>query len=125
MPSIGGGGPTLDTVIVPDTPVIDAVTVSVAAIVCAPAVCSTAGNVPTPFSSAEFAGNTAAPSLLVKCAVPVYPVAVAFEAVNAVTVRLNMVPAVAVAGAITEKCVAAPPLAVNVAPTAIGVVFIT
>jgi hypothetical protein len=42
MPSIGGGGPTLDTVIVPDTPVIDAVTVSVAVIVCPPAVFNTA-----------------------------------------------------------------------------------
>jgi hypothetical protein len=42
MPSIGGGGPTLDTVIVPETPVIDAVTVSVAVIVCPPAVFNTA-----------------------------------------------------------------------------------
>src|SRR5580704_11330530 len=120
-----GPGPTPATVIVPDTPVIDAVAVSVAAIVCAPAVFNTAGNVPTPFSSAEFAGNTAFVSLLVKCTVPVYPVAVVFAAVSAVTTRLNVAPAVAYAGAVTLKCVAAPPPAVNVAATAIGVVFIT
>jgi hypothetical protein len=117
-------GPTLVTVIVPDVPVIAAVTVSVAVTVCAPAEFNTAGKVPTPFSSAEFAGNTAFVSLLVKCTVPVYPVAVVFAAVSAVTVKLNVVPPVAVAGAVTEKCVAAPPAA-NVAPTAIGVVFIT
>jgi hypothetical protein len=35
--------------------------------------------------------------------VPVYPVAVVFDAVNAVTVTLNAVPAVALAGAVTEK----------------------
>ena len=85
---------------------------------------SVAEKVPTPFVSVEFAGNTAAPSLLVKCTVPVYPVAVAFVAVSAVTVKLNAVPAVAVVGAVTEKCVAAPP-AVNVAPTTIGVAFVT
>jgi hypothetical protein len=56
---------------VPDVPVIDAVTVSVAAIVCAPAVFSVTENVPTPFVSVEFTGNTALPSLLVKCTVPV------------------------------------------------------
>jgi hypothetical protein len=120
-----GLGPTPATVIVPDTPVIDAVTVSVAATVCAPAVFNVTENAPTPFVSVEFAGSTACVSLLVKCTVPVYPVAVAFEAVNAVTVTLNAVPDVAFAGAVTEKCVAAPALAVNVAPTAIGVVFIT
>ena len=106
-----GLGPTPATVIVPDTPVIDAVTVSVAAIVCIPAVSNTAGSVITPFNSAEFPGNTAFPSVLVKCTVPVYPVAVVFAGVSAVTVTLNAVPAVAVAGAVTEKCVAAPPLA--------------
>jgi hypothetical protein len=55
----------------------------------------------------------------------VYPVAVVFAAVRAVTTRLNVAPAVAFAGAVTLKCVAAPPPAVNVAATAIGVVFIT
>jgi hypothetical protein len=95
------------TVIVPEVPAIDAVAVSVVVIVCAPTVCNTAGNVPTPFSSAEFDGSTAVPSLLVKCTVPVYPVAVVFEAVSAVTVMLNIDPAVAFAGAVTLKCVAA------------------
>jgi hypothetical protein len=70
-------------------------------------VLSVAEKVPTPFVSVEFAGNTAAPSLLVKCTVPVYPVAVAFVAVSAVTVKLIGVPGVAVAGAVTEKWVAA------------------
>ena len=120
-----GLGPTPATVIVPDTPVIDAVTVSVAAIVCIPAVFNTAGSVITPFNSAEFPGNTAFPSVLVKCTVPVYPVAVVFVAVERRHRDIKRVPAVAVAGAVTEKCVAAPPPAVNVAPTAIGVVFIT
>jgi hypothetical protein len=54
------------TVIVPVAPVIVAVTVSVAAIVCAPAVFNVAENVPTPFVSVEFAGSTACVSLLVK-----------------------------------------------------------
>jgi hypothetical protein len=61
-----------------------------------------------PFVSVESAGKTAAPSLLVKCTVPVYPVAVAFDASKAVTVTLKDVPAVAVAGAETVKCVAGP-----------------
>jgi hypothetical protein len=54
------------TVIVPEVPVIAAVTVSVAVIVCPPAVCSVTENVPTPFVSVEFAGSTACVSLLVK-----------------------------------------------------------
>jgi hypothetical protein len=95
------------TVIVPEVPVIVAVTVSVAVIVCAPAVFNVAENVPVPFASVALAGNVAAPSLLVKCTAPVYPVAVAFDAVKAVTVKLNAVPEVAFAGAVTEKCVAA------------------
>ena len=90
-----------------------------------PVVLSLAEKVPTPFVNVEFAGNTAVPSLLAKCTVPVYPVAVAFVAVSAVTVKLNAVPAVAAAGAVTEKCVAAPLPAVNVAPTAIGVALVT
>jgi hypothetical protein len=63
--------------------------------------------VPTPFVSVEFAGRTAFPSLLVKCTVPAYPVAVALDASSAVTVKLIGVPGVAFAGAVTEKCVAA------------------
>jgi hypothetical protein len=67
---------------------------------------SVAAKVPTPFVSIELTGNTAASSLLVKCTVPAYPVAVAFEDVNAVTVKLIGVPGAAVAGAVNEKCVA-------------------
>lgn len=66
-----GPGPAPVTVTVPDVPVIDAVTVSVAVIVCAPAVFNVTENMPTPLVSVEFAGNTAAPSLLVKWTVPV------------------------------------------------------
>jgi hypothetical protein len=66
-----GPGPTPVTVTVPDVPAIDAVTVSVAVTVCAPAVFKVTENVPTPFVSIEFAGSTAAPSLLVKWTVPV------------------------------------------------------
>jgi hypothetical protein len=63
--------PAAVTVTADETPVIEAVTVSVAVIVCAPAVFNTAGSVITPFNSAEFDGNTAFASLLVKCTVPV------------------------------------------------------
>lgn len=72
-----------------------------------PTVLSVTWKVPTPFVSVEFAGRAAFPSLLVKCTVPVYPVAVALDASSAVTVKLIGVPGVAVAGAVTEKCVAA------------------
>src|SRR5215469_4799596 len=98
VPSVGDSGvtamdvkvgPIPATVIVPDVPVIVAVTISVAVIVCAPAVFNVAEKVPTPFVSVELAGSVAAASLLVKCTVPVYPVAVAFDAFNAVTVILN------------------------------------
>jgi hypothetical protein len=58
------------TVIVPELPLIDAVTVSVAVTVCPPAVFSVTENVPTPFVSFESAGSAAFPSLLVKCTVP-------------------------------------------------------
>jgi len=51
-------------------PVIEAVTVSVAVMVWLPPVFSVAEKVAVPFVSAEFAGSTAWPSLLVKCAVP-------------------------------------------------------
>ena len=64
------------TVIVPDVPVIEEVTVSVAVIVWVPAVFSVTENVPAPLVSVELAGNVATPSLLVKCTVPLYPVAV-------------------------------------------------
>ena len=59
------------TVMLLEFPVIEAITVSVAVIVRKPAVLSIAGKVPTPFVSTAFAGSVAAPSLLVKCTVPV------------------------------------------------------
>ena len=58
------------TAIGPDVPVMEDVTVSVAVMVREPAVLSVAENVPTPLLSAEVAGSAAAPSLLVKFAVP-------------------------------------------------------
>ncbi len=58
------------TAIDPDTLVIEGVTVSVAVIVWLPAVFNVAEKVPTPFVRVELAGSVAAPSLLVKCAVP-------------------------------------------------------
>ena len=53
-------------------PVIEPVTVSVAVIVWLPAVLSVAAllNVFTPLTSVESAGRVAAPSQLVRCAVP-------------------------------------------------------
>jgi hypothetical protein len=104
------------TAIGPLVPVIDAVTVSVAVIVWLPAVSSVALNVPTPLVSVEFAGNTAAPSELVKCTIPLYPVAVALLASSAVTVNENATPAVADAGALTLKCVATPAPLTTIAP---------
>ena len=66
-----------ETVIALVAPVIDAVTVSVAVIICVPAVFSVTPptNVFTPLVSVEFTGSTAAPSDEVKCTVPAYPVA--------------------------------------------------
>ena len=69
--TVKSGVATALTVIAPEVPVIDPVTVSVAVIALLPTVFSVAENVPTPFVSVEFAGNTAAPSVLVKCTVPV------------------------------------------------------
>jgi hypothetical protein len=57
-------------------PVVAEVTVSVAVIVWLPAVFSVALKVPTPLVSVAFAGSTEAPSLLEKCTVPAYDVAV-------------------------------------------------
>ena len=59
-----------DTAIEFDVPVIEEVTVSVAVMVWLPAVFSVAENVPTPLVKVESAGNTAAPSVLVKRTVP-------------------------------------------------------
>ena len=63
---------TIETAIAFDVPVIDAFTVSVAVIVCAPLVLSVALKVPTPLVSVALAGRIAAPSVLVKCTVPAY-----------------------------------------------------
>jgi type IV secretory pathway TrbD component len=57
-------------------PVMAEVTVSVPVIVWLPAVFSVALKVPTPLVSVAFAGSTEAPSLLEKCTVPAYDVAV-------------------------------------------------
>jgi hypothetical protein len=54
----------------------------------------------------DFAGSTAAASLLVKLTVPEYPVNVLPELSIAVTVKLKDVPVVAEAGALTPKCIA-------------------
>jgi hypothetical protein len=62
------GGSATFTVL--DAPVTDEVTVSVAVIVQPPAVLRVALNVPVPLVSVEFAGRMDAPSLLVKCTVP-------------------------------------------------------
>ena len=58
------------TAIAPDVPVIAGLTVSTAVIVWFPAVRNVAENVPTPLASTESAGSVAAPSVLVKCTVP-------------------------------------------------------
>ena len=67
---------TAVTEMTPDVPVMEEVTVSVAVIVWFPVVPSVAENVPVPLVNVELAGNVAEPSLLVKCTVPAYPVAV-------------------------------------------------
>lgn len=48
----------------------------------------------------------------------------AFDAVSAVTVKLNDDPEVTVDGAETAKCVAVPPVLVNVAVTSSGCVIV-
>ena len=80
-------------------PVIDAVAVSVAVMVCAPATKSVAENVPWPFVRVAFAGNTVPVdvSVLVKCTVPAYPVSVLPAESCAVTVNEKAAPAVGVA----------------------------
>ena len=54
-----------------DVPLMEAVTVSLAVMVAKPDVLRVAEKFPAPFVSVEFAGRIAAPSLLVKCTVPV------------------------------------------------------
>ena len=76
LPALAGAETTnlvavgLDTLIVPDAPVIELVTVSVAVMVCAPTVFSVAGKVPVPLVKVALPGSTAMPSVLVKCTVP-------------------------------------------------------
>ena len=60
------------------------------------------------------AGKIAEGSLLVKCTVPVYPVAVLLALSCAVTVKLKGTPLMAVAGAVTAKWVAGPGVGVGV-----------
>ena len=59
-----------DTVVEFEVPVIEAVTVSVAVMVCRPPVFSVAENVPVPLLNVVSAGSAAAVSVLVKCTVP-------------------------------------------------------
>ena len=58
------------TVMAAEVPVIELVTVSVAVRVWLPRVLRVAENVPVPAVRVEFAGKVAAPSVLVKCTVP-------------------------------------------------------
>src|SRR5438067_207772 len=60
-----------------------------------------------PLLSTLSAGSAAWASVLVKCTVPPYAVAVLLNASRAVTVKLNEAPAVADAPALTAKYVAA------------------
>src|SRR5438876_11205195 len=86
-------------------PVIELFTVSVAVMVWAPIVSRVAENVPVPAVRVLLAGRVAAASVLVKWTVPAYAVAVLPKASCAVTVKLNGLREVAVAGAGTAKCV--------------------
>src|SRR5437762_219964 len=90
-----------------EVPVIEGVTVSVAVIVCDPAVLRVALKVPVPLVRVELTGSVAAPSVEVKCTVPAYPVAVLLNASSAVTVKLTAHPPRAADRAVTVKCVAA------------------
>jgi hypothetical protein len=97
------------TTIAPLWPVIVLVTVSVAVSVWLPTVDNVALNVPTPAVKALLAGNVGARTLLwslvVNVTVPAYPVAVLLNWSRAVTVKANLAPAVAAAGALMIKCV--------------------
>src|SRR5262249_62201611 len=88
-------------------PVIELFTVSVAVIVRLPDVLNVAEKVPAPLVKVLSAGRVAAGSLLVKCAVPLYAVAVLLNPSSAVTVKLNAEPATAADGALTLEVVAA------------------
>ena len=64
---VAGAAPTAT---VPDVPVMELVTVSVAVTVSPPAVCKVTENVPVPLVKVALAGRVALPSLEVKCTVP-------------------------------------------------------
>jgi len=65
-------------------------------------------NAAEPFVSAELAGSNACASVLLNFTAPAYPVATLPKLSFAVTVKLNAVPAVADAGAVTTNAVADP-----------------
>ncbi len=58
------------TVMSPEAPLIELVTVSVPVMVCVPVVCSVALKLPVPLLRPASAGRVAEPSELVKCTVP-------------------------------------------------------
>jgi hypothetical protein len=91
-------------------PVMVLLAVSVAVSDWLTAVFSVALKDPTPFVNVLSPGSTAWPSLLVKWTVPAYPLAVLLKASRAMAVKVNAVPAVALPGAPTPKCVAGPGL---------------
>ena len=66
----------------PDVPAMD-VKVSVAVTVCTPTVFRVSENPPLPFVTDESAGKSARLSVLVKCTIPEYPVAILFQASSA------------------------------------------
>ena len=84
------------------------VTVSVAVIVWLPAVISVTLKVPAPLVSVALAGSTAAASLLVKWTVPRIAGGRVVERVLGRDRDVNVLPAVALAGALTVKCVRPP-----------------
>jgi hypothetical protein len=125
LPAVAVGGaetvkcvaaPALTTM-VPLTPVMLLVTVSVAVIVWPPVVPSVTAKVPVPAVRGESAGSAVWLSELVKWTVPAYDVAVLLNASRAVAVTVKAVPAIALAGALTVKCVAfAAETAIDVVP---------
>jgi len=93
------------TVIVPDVPVIDEVTVSVAVTVRLPIVRRVALKFPTPFVSLAFELSDAEVSIEVRCTVPPYDVTVFWKASFAVTATKNDRPTADEVGAVTSRCV--------------------
>ena len=89
-----------DTVMKGVVVAIEVFTVSLAVMVCVPAWISVAVKVPTPADSVELGtGRNVAPaSVLVKCTVPVYPLAVLPNRSSATTLTEKFCPAVALLG---------------------------